>query len=301
MSVAADTLPAGGAVRMGSPVFRRRLLILPALLLVLLFLVVPYFNIVVMSFRTPSTSMPYAPGFTLANYARALTDGFYLSVLWRTLYLSLIVTLACFVIGFPVAFHLARTTSRLRSLLYACVLTPLLVSAVIRCYGWMIILANNGLINDTLKQWGLITKPLPLMYNEFGVVVGLVHINLPFMILPLLGALQGVNPVLEQAARSLGARRFTVLRRIVLPLAIPGIQSGAILVFVMAASSYVTPVLLGGSRVKLMSTMVVQQLSETFLWPLGAALAMVLAGVGALTVLAWAKLTQRLIKGEVQP
>lgn len=274
------------------------LLVLPALALVLLFLVVPYFNIVVMSFRTPSTSAPYAPGFTLANYARALTDPFYLSILWRTCYVSVLVTGICFLIGFPVAYHLARTTSRLRSVLYAFVLCPLLVSAVIRCYGWMIILANNGLINANLKQWGFITKPVPLMYNELGVIIGLVHINLPFMILPLLGALQGVNPVLEEAARSLGARRLTVMRRIVLPMSLPGIQSGAILVFVMAASSFVTPVLLGGSRVKLLSTMVVQQLAETFLWPLGAALAIVLAGVGALSVLAWARLTQRLMKWE---
>jgi len=277
---------------------RHMLLVLPALLLVLLFLAVPYFNIVLMSFRTPSTSMPYGPGFTLVNYVRALTDPFYIAVLGRTCYVSVLVAFICFAIGFPVAYHLARTTSRLRPLLYACVLTPLLVSAVIRCYGWMIILANNGLINASLKQWGIVVQPVPLMYNEFGVIVGLVHINLPFMILPLLGALQGINPALEEAARSLGARRLTVMRRIVVPLAIPGIQSGAILVFVLAASSYVTPVLLGGSRVKLMATMVVQQLAETFLWPLGCALAIVLASVGALAVFAWAHFTQRLIKGE---
>jgi putative spermidine/putrescine transport system permease protein len=277
---------------------RPMLLVLPALLLILLFLAVPYVNIVLMSFRTPSTSMPYAPGFTLSNYGRAISDPFYLAVLWRTCYLSALVALICFVIGFPVAYHLARTTSRWRPFLYACVLTPLLVSAVIRCYGWMIILANNGLINATLKQWGAIDRPVPLMYNEFGVIVGLVHINLPFMILPLLGALQGINPSLEEAARSLGARRLTMMRRVVLPLAMPGIQSGTILVFILAASSYVTPILLGGSRVKLMATMVVQQLTETFLWPFGCALAIVLAGTGALAVLAWSQVTQRLVKGE---
>jgi putative spermidine/putrescine transport system permease protein len=269
--------------------------VLPALVLIFFFLIVPYLNIVVMSFRTPSTTAPYAPGFTLENYESALTDGFYLAVLGRTLMVTISVTIISFLIGFPLSYHLARTTSRWRSVLYALVLAPLLVSAVIRSFGWMIVLANNGLINSTLKSWGLIQQPLPLMYNELGVIIGLVHVNVPFMILPLLAALQNINPVLEEAARSLGARRLTVMRRIVLPLAMPGIQSGAILVFVMAAGSYVTPVLLGGSRVKLMTAMVVQQLQDNFLWPFGSALAIVLAVIGGLVVLAWARSTQRLI------
>ncbi len=136
------------------------------------------------------------------------------------------------------------------------------------------------------------------MYNEFGVIVGLVHVYLPFMVLPLLGALQGINPSLEEAAQSLGAKRSTVMRRVVVPLAMPGVQSGAILVFVLAASAYVTPVVLGGSRVKLMTPMVVQQLAETFLWPFGAALAIVLAVIGGISVFVWARATQRLMKGE---
>jgi len=268
---------------------------LPAILLVVFFLAIPYLNILVMSFRTPSTTAPYGPGFTVENYQRALTDTFYLTVLARTLMVTCTVTFICFVIGFPLAYHLARTTSKWRTVFYALVLTPLLVSAVIRSFGWMIILANNGLINSTLREWGLIQQPLPLMYNEFGVIVGLVHVNIPFMILPLLAALQNISPSLEEAAHSLGAKRLTVMRRIVLPLAMPGIQSGAILVFVMAAGSYVTPVLLGGSRVQLMTAMVVQQLSDAFLWPFGSALAIVLAMIGALIILAWARPTQKLI------
>ncbi len=273
------------------------LLILPALVLVAFLLVIPYLNIIVMSFRVPATSAPYAPGFTFANYVRALADPFYLAVLWRTLVICSAVTLICFIIGFPVAYHLARTKSRLRVVLYACILSPLLVSTVIRLYGWMIILANNGIINAGLQDWGLISQPLPLMYNELGVIIGLVHVNLPFMVLPLLGALQGVNPVLEEAARSLGARGMTVMRRVIIPLAMPGIQAGVILVFVMAAGSFVTPVMLGGSRVKLMTPMVVQQLTETFLWPLGAALAIVLSVAGGLLILAWMRFTQRRMKG----
>ncbi|HEY0185567.1 MAG TPA: ABC transporter permease [Rhodopila sp.] len=275
----------------------RWLLILPALLLVLLFLGVPYLNIVVMSFRTPSTGAPYAPGFTVASYAKALSDPLYLGILWRTLRISVLVTALCLLIAYPVSYHLARTRSRFRGLLFACILSPLLVGVVIRCYGWIILLANNGLVNVTLRQWGLIRRPLPMLNNEFGVTLGLVHIYLPFMILPLLGAIQGINPSLEEAARSLGASRIWVMRHVVWPLSAPGVQSGTVLVFVLSVSSYVTPVVLGGSRVQMMAPIVVQQLDEAFLWPFGTALAIVLAITGGLSVVAWFRITQRLFKG----
>jgi putative spermidine/putrescine transport system permease protein len=278
---------------------RRWVLILPALLMVVLLLALPYLNIVVMSFRVPSTSAPYAPGFTLSNYVKALTDPLYLGVLFRTLKLSVIVTLACLLIGYPMAYHLARTRSRLRGLLYACILSPLLVGVVIRCYGWIILLARNGLFNMTLRDWGVIDRPLQLMNNELGVVIALVHIYLPFMVLPLLGAIQAINPSLEEAARSLGAPPSRIFRRVVFPLSLPGVQSGALLVFVLSASAYVTPVVVGGSQVKLMAPLVVQQLADAFLWPFGSALAIVLSVVGAVSILLWLLITQRAIKGTV--
>ena len=273
------------------------LLILPALLLVVVFLGVPYLNIVVMSFRTPSTAAPYAPGFTLASYTKALSDPLYIGILWRTLRISVLVTALCLLVGYPVSYHMARTRSRFRGLLFAAILSPLLVGVVIRCYGWIILLANNGLINVTLRQWGFISRPLPMLYNEFGVTLGLVHIYLPFMILPLLSAIQGINPSLEEAARSLGASRIWVMRHVVWPLSASGVQSGTVLVFVLSVSSYVTPVVLGGSRVQMMAPIVVQQLDEAFLWPFGTALAIVLAITGALSVVAWFRITQRLFRG----
>ena len=273
------------------------LLILPALLLVAVFLGVPYLNIVVMSFRTPSTAAPYAPGFTLTSYTKALSDPLYIGILWRTLRISVLVTALCLLVGYPVSYHMARTRSRFRGLLFAAILSPLLVGVVIRCYGWIILLANNGLINVTLRQWGFIGRPLPMLYNEFGVTLGLVHIYLPFMILPLLSAIQGINPSLEEAARSLGASRIWVMRHVVWPLSASGVQSGTVLVFVLSVSSYVTPVVLGGSRVQMMAPIVVQQLDETFLWPFGTALAIVLAITGALSVVAWFRITQRLFRG----
>lgn len=270
------------------------LLALPVLVTVGALIVVPYVNIVIMSFRTPSTTRPYAPGFTIDNYARALTDSFYLELLGDTVRLAVMITALCLVIAYPAAYHLARTTSRWRGVLYALVLSPLLVGVVIRSFGWIILLANNGLINQMLRALEL--PALPLMYNEFGVVLALVHVFLPFMVLPLMGAIQGIDPRLEEAARSLGASRTKVFRRVVLPLSMPGVQSGCILVFVLSCGAYVTPALLGAGRVHTLTTEVVTMLDQ-FLWPRGAALALILASAGLIAVWLWAHFSGRTMRG----
>jgi putative spermidine/putrescine transport system permease protein len=272
----------------------RWLLALPALLTVSLLIVLPYINIVVMSFRTPSTTAPYAPGFTVANYTRALGDGFYLELLGDTLRLAVVITATCLVIAYPAAYHLARTPSKWRGVLYAMVLSPLLVGVVIRTFGWIILLANNGLVNQLLEALRL--PAAKLMYNEFGVVVALVHVFLPFMILPLMGAIQSIDPRLEEAARSLGASRWRVMRRVVLPLSMPGIQSGCILVFILSCGAFITPVLLGAGRVHTLTTEVVTMLDQ-FLWPRGAALALILSVVGLICVWLWARLSGRAMRG----
>ena len=195
------------------------------------------------------------------------------------------------------AYHLARTRSRWKGLLYVGVLSPLLVGVVIRCYGWIILLANNGLINNGVKKLGLASHGLPLMYNSFGVGVGLVHVFLPFMILPILSAIQSIDPALEDAARSLGGSRARTMLRVVIPLSLPGIQSGAILVFVLSISAYVIPILLGALKVKLMPTLVIQLLIDAFLWPFGAALAFILAATGGLVVYLFIRATGRLMRG----
>ena len=276
---------------------RATLLILPTLLFLGCFLVAPYVNMLVMSFRNPSTTAVFAPGFTVANYAKALTDPYYLGVLAQTILLGTITTAICAVVAYPVAYHLARTRSRWKGLLYVGVLSPLLVGVVIRCYGWIILLANNGLINNAVKKLGLASHGLPLMYNSFGVGVGLVHVFLPFMILPILSAIQSIDPALEDAARSLGASRARTMLRVVIPLSLPGVQSGAILVFVLSISAYVIPILLGALKVKLMPTLVIQLLIDAFLWPFGAALAFILAATGGLVVYLFIRATARLMHG----
>ncbi|MBM7046543.1 MULTISPECIES: ABC transporter permease [Rhizobium] len=267
-------------------------LIAPAVLLLGVFLVLPYINIVVMSLRNPGNGTPYAPGFTFSNYVRLFADSFYLEQTANTLMIGFITTFACLILGFPVAWQLAKTQMRFRGLAYGLVLSPLLVGIVIRSYGWTILLGNNGMINRSLISFGLIDRPLALMYNSLGIVIALVHVFLPFMILPLMSALQGIDPSIETAARSLGAGRITAFRRIVLPLAMPGIQAGCILVFVLSLSAYVTPSLIGGLRVKTMAVSVVDALIDTFQWPFGSAMALMLSLTGAIMVMLFARLTR---------
>jgi putative spermidine/putrescine transport system permease protein len=171
------------------------------------------------------------------------------------------------------------------------------VGVVVRCYGWIILLANDGLINNGMKKLGLFPHGLTLMYNAFGVSVGLVHVFLPFMILPILSSIQSIDPALEEAAQSLGASRTRVMLRVVIPLSLPGIQAGSILVFVLTISAYVIPILLGALKIKIMPTLVIQLLIDAFLWPFGAALAFILAASGAAVVYIFIRVTGRLMKG----
>lgn len=275
--------------------FRRHaplLLIAPAAILLFVFVLLPYLTIVVMSFRTPGQGAPYGEGYTLANYIRFLSDTFYIGQTLNTLMIGFICTVVCLVLGFPVAWQLARGNSRFRGLAYGVVLSPLLVGIVIRSYGWTILLGNNGVINRTLMNLGIVDRPVGLMYNTLGIVIALSHVFLPFMILPIMNAIQGIDPSLESAARSLGASKATIFRRIVLPLAMPGIQAGCILTFVLSLSAYVTPSLIGGSKVKTMAVSVVDALVDTFQWPFGSALALGLAVTGGLIVVAFSLATR---------
>ncbi len=272
-------------------------LIAPALTLLGVFLVLPYLNIVLMSLRPAAVGAAYGPGYTLANYAKALSDGYVLGVLGDTFLLGITITPICLLLGYPVAYHLARAPSRWSGVLYLMVLSPLLVGVVVRSFGWLILLSNNGVINRALIQAGWIESGLALMNNRLGVGIALVHVFLPFMILPLLTTIQGIDPTLEAAARSLGATPARVMWRVVLPLSWPGIQAGTILVFVLTLSAYVTPVMLGGAQVKTLSILVVQNLIDNFQWPTGAALALLLAVSGALAVGLYTRLTGRWMKG----
>ncbi|MFZ5822933.1 MAG: ABC transporter permease [Bacillota bacterium] len=269
----------------------------PALVLLLFFFVLPYANMLFMSFMTPGQSGPYDPIPTLNNYLQTVSDPFNWKVLGRTLWYATLTTFITLVLGYPMAYHMSRASSRLKGVLLMLLISPLLVGVIIRSYGWMIILADKGLINTTLMQWGLIEEPLRLMYNPFGVMVGMVHIYMPFMVLSLAGTLQGIHPDVELAGRSLGASGWKTFWRVLWPLSLPGVFAGSILVWVLAVSAYVIPTLLGGNNVITAPMLVVQTIMDKFNWPLGSAQAMGLFAGTMLIVWVYVKLMNRAMRG----
>jgi putative spermidine/putrescine transport system permease protein len=272
---------------------RRVLLLLPSALILVLLLAIPYLNIVLISMRPSTPDMAYGSGFTLENYRAVLSSVRTWREIGTTLWIGGATTACAFVLGFPVAWNLARSPGKSQALRQSIVLSPLLVGIVVRSYGWTILLGNNGVMNRLARGLGLTHSIVPLMYNRLGIIIALTHVFLPFMILPIQGGLQNLDPALERAGRSLGASRRTVFLRVILPLTMPGVQSGCIMVFIMSISAYVTPVLLGGMRVKTMPMTVVDRLIDSFRWPLGAAEALVLSGIGGLVLLVFVALTSR--------
>jgi putative spermidine/putrescine transport system permease protein len=271
------------------------LLILPAVILLGIFFVIPYLNLLYISFMTHTPSTTFVRTFTFENYEETLRDSFIWRVIWQTLRFGFITILVTLVLSYPLAYHMARASSKIKGLLMIMLLAPLLVGIVIRSYGWMIILADNGLINQLATDLNI--GPFSLMYNETGVMIGLIHIYMPFMVLSILGSLQSIDPDLERAARSLGAGSWRTLLRITWPLSLPGVTSGTVLVFVLTVSAYVTPSLLGGYRVLTVPLLVVQTVQELFNWPLGSALAIVFFVITIAIVAVYLKLMDRVMKG----
>lgn len=271
------------------------LLLLPALLLLGVFFVGPYLYLLYMSFMTQTKGAAYLPVFTFANYLETVRDPFNWKIIRRTLQYGVVTTLVTLALSYPLAYHMSRASSRVKSYLLIMLLSPLLVGIVIRSYGWMILLADGGLINQAAGALGL--GPFKLMYNETGVMIGLVHIYLPFMVLSLTGSLQTIDPDVERAARSLGASSWQTFWRVTWPLSLPGITSGTVLVFVLTVSSYVVPSLLGGYKVLTVPLLVVQMVSELFNWPLGSALAMVFFVITVAVVGLYLRLMGHLMRG----
>jgi putative spermidine/putrescine transport system permease protein len=286
--------PAMMRARRGGRGHLNRWLIAPAVLFIFTFLFVPYINMVRMSFLFRAPGGPITNIVTLANYQKVLSDGFYWAILRNTFVYAMIATAITLLLGYPLALAIARARPRWRPIMLAMLISPLLVGIVVRSYGWMIILGQVGIVNQFLKAVGI--GELPLMYNVFGTIVGLVHIFMPFMALSIAGALQGIAPDVERAARSLGASPWKTFWRVTWPLSLPGVFAGTLLVFVLSVSAYVIPILLGGSNVLVTPMLIVQQLLDAFNWPLGSALAMVMFGFTAILLWVYVKVMNRALR-----
>jgi putative spermidine/putrescine transport system permease protein len=253
-------------------------LVLPPLVFFLAFFVGPLLYLFFVSLHGVSQAEMYGRRLTLDNYLRVAGDPFYLFIIRRTLTAGLAVSGLSLLIGYPVALSMARMTASRRSLFLMVLLFPLMVSNVIRAYGWIAILGRRGVVNNLLGDAGIIQSPLRLLYSLETVVVGLLTILLPYMIICLVNALLTVDRTLEEAAQALGAGPGRTFLHVTLPLSTPGIASGLLLVFLLTLSAYVTVQLLGGPQSKMLVSLVYDS-AMTFVWPRAAALAFILLGI----------------------
>lgn len=246
------------------------LLLLPIALVNAFGFLAPVFNLLRMSFYESQATGAMVEVYTLATWVSVLRDSFYAELILNSILVSLGITLMTLVCSYPIALYLHRSSGTWRTILLVLVISPLLTSAVVRTYGWVAILSENGLVNNALGAIGI--TPLKLMFNKTGVVIGLTEILMPYMILALLAGFGRLDPRVEEAASTLGAPPWKVFRHIVVPLTLPGIALGSLLCFVLAVSSFITPKLLGGGRVFLLATEIYDQAIVTLNWPLAATL-----------------------------
>jgi len=245
-------------------------LLAPAMALMIILYVIPLGLYFINSFRLFKDGR-IIPIWTLQTYADYFTDPFSYKIIWESVRLSLIVTALALLIGYPVAYalHTRVRSAGARAVLALLLFSPLLVSVVVRTYGWFILLASQGLVNSTLRAAGLITEPLSLLFNSRGVVISLTHILLPFAIFPIYSVLGRLDLSLKEAAQDLGAGWWDTFQRITLPLTMPGVVAGTLICFTLALSAFVTPRLLGGGRVQVLPLMVYNNTVEIN-WPTGA-------------------------------
>jgi putative spermidine/putrescine transport system permease protein len=257
----------------------------PALAVFLGLVIIPLGMTVLLAFYDWGQYKGIVAEFTLKNFREIFGDSYFLEIFLRTLRIAVLVTLFAILIGVPEAYILNRMSPAWRGLCLLAILGPLLVSVVARTLGWALLLGSNGLVNRGLMALGLIGQPLEFMFTETGVVIALVHVLIPFMILAVWASLQRLDPQIENAALSLGASRLTIWRRVILPQIVPGILSGSIIVFALAASAFASPAIIGGRRLKVAATLAYDEFLNTLNWPLGAAVAvLLLAALVILTV-----------------
>ena len=269
-------------------------LLVPGLVGLVVTFLFPLIYMIRMSFNQGAPDGVIIETFTLDMYIQPLTDAYYWKVTLETFQMGVVVAAVCVVISYPIALFLSTTRSRYKGLLIAIAIAPLLTSAVVRTYGWMVILGSNGLVNSSLQALGLIDAPLRLTNNMTGVTIGLIEIFMPYAILAMISGFGRLSPQLEEAAGSLGANKFEVFRRITLPLSLPGVLTAFLLVFVLAISSFITPRLLGGGSVQVLATEIYDQTTGVLNWPFAAALSVILLVLFGIVIALYQRITKKI-------
>lgn len=281
---------------------RNLLLATPGIIFFVVFFAIPLVSLFLISFDKPSAGIVDIQWmFDLKNYIRFFSRSLYYEAAIRSAGLATLVSLITLFLGYPLAYVIAKTVNPGRNtLLIILVLCAMQLDMVIRLFGLMVLMGDKGLINEMLRWFGVIGEdPLPLMYNFFGVTVGLVQFSLPFMILSLIGVIQSINPSLEEASRSLGATRWQSFWKITIPMSMPGILAGMLLVFAISFSSYVVPTLMGGWKVVVLPIHIFQQIAELGKWQFGATVAVVMFAISVLSMLIYQRAAARVAGGRV--
>ena len=268
-------------------------LVLPSLTLFLLFFVIPIVILISNAFYHNIPGGGIIRTFTLENFLKFVSEPFYYFMLIKTFAISLIVVIISAIIGYPMAYFLARTKSRFKLLFMTVMLMPILVGGVIRAYGWQVILGNVGLINVTLMKLDLIDDPIKMMFTTGGVIIALTHVIVVFMILPIMSVIKKIDPALEEAAQDLGANRLKTFFRVTLPLSIPGIAAGSSLAFAVSVSAFVLPELVGGATVGMLGVEAAKQIINMLNWPFGAAISAILVFVSIVIMFVYERFLQK--------
>ncbi|WP_407333117.1 spermidine/putrescine ABC transporter permease PotB [Enterovibrio sp. 27052020O] len=261
----------------------------------LLFVLIPNLMIIVTSFLTRDDANLIEMTFTLSNYAK-LMDPLYAKVVWHSFYMAVIATMLCLLIGYPFAYIIARMPQKLRPFMLFMVIVPFWTNSLIRTYGLKIFLGTRGLLNDGLLTLGLIEKPLRIMYTEYAVMIGLVYILLPFMILPLYSSIEKLDNSYLEAAKDLGASKFQAFVKVILPLTMPGIIAGCLLVLLPALGMFYVSDLLGGAKNLLIGNVIKSQILNVRDWPFGSAASISLTVLMGLMLLAYWRVSKLMNK-----
>jgi spermidine/putrescine transport system permease protein len=273
------------------PALRAWLLLLPAASWLLIFFVVPLFIVLVYSFLERDTYGGVIWQFTPQNFARVF-DPLYLSTFFRSIYIAVLTTLICLLLGFPMAYFIATRQPRLRNALLLALIIPFWTNFLIRTYAWLTMLrTNTGLINVTLMSLNIIKEPLPLFGNDFAITLGLVYGWLPDMVLPVYAALERLDKQLIEAAQDLYASSPKVFRRVIWPLSLPGVVAGSMLVFIPSLGAFVTPAILGGAKSLMIGNIISNQFLAAHDWPFGAALSMLMMALMLVATLVYFRST----------
>lgn len=279
--------------------FEVSVFIVPATLLITLMFLFPLINFLRVSFNKKAPGLSMESAWVLDSYIKFFTDPYFLNILWNTIYIAFFATLLTVVLALPIAYMLARTTSKWKGLLVALVIFPLLVGNIVRDVGWISLFSETGLINNLMIGMNLIDSPIKMIGTSPAVIIAISNVVLPYMIITTQSVIEQISPSLEEVAEDLGASKWLVMKTVLIPLAMPGILAGTLFVFILSLNAYTTPLIIGGSKVRMMAPTLYTQITEMSDWPTGSAMAAVLIVITLVSAILYLRILDKMTPDNV--